>query len=233
MAGRVKEIISETHEARVKFFIEHPDFFTSLDDHPKSDIIDILVDAKGKGIVGGPLNVLKDAKELNVDSPAEANVQNKEVIQKETASVHISVDTQNIHVIDVEDTSSPDQNEQVEDIANEVPAIENVAPSDKAISAKENDIEENKSEEKDKEKKQEGEKEKVDQTEISASTKSSDNKGEESGKELAANTSLLAINTSHSMHIVNVEQKNITDMSSTELMMIVAQKMIKGLRKSK
>lgn len=50
MVGRANEIVKETHEDWVKFFVDKPGFFTSPDILPKSDILDILVDAKGKGI---------------------------------------------------------------------------------------------------------------------------------------------------------------------------------------
>lgn len=87
MVGRVKEIISETNEAWVKFFIENPNSFTSPEANPKSHTSDIPIDGKGKGVVDSPSTILKDAKELNAKSPTEANVQNKEEIQAEKVSV--------------------------------------------------------------------------------------------------------------------------------------------------
>lgn len=105
--------------------------------------------------------------------------------------------------------------------------VTDVAPSGKATSAKEDDIGENKLEEKDKEKNWEGEKEKEVKTETSASAQSSEKKGEESGREPIAQTTLLAITTA------NAKQKSITEMSSTKLMMIAAHKMIKEGTKEK
>lgn len=74
MVSRVKEIISETNEAWVQFFIEYLDLFTSSEANPKSDILYISVDGKDKDIVDSPSTILKDVKELNAESPAEANV---------------------------------------------------------------------------------------------------------------------------------------------------------------
>ncbi|XP_057838208.1 uncharacterized protein LOC131048314 [Cryptomeria japonica] len=162
MAGRVKEIISETNEAWVKLFIDNLDLFTSLEANPKSDTSDIPVDGKGK-----------------------------EEIQEEKASV------QNEQVIDVEDNSPLDQNEQVLDTTNVELIVTDAAPSGKATSAKEDDIGENKLEEKDKEKNQEGEKEKVLQNEISVYAQSSEKKGEESRRDPMTRTTLLAITTTN------------------------------------
>lgn len=50
MVGRVNEIVKETHEAWVKFFVDNLGFLTSPKVLPKSDILDIPVDARGKGI---------------------------------------------------------------------------------------------------------------------------------------------------------------------------------------
>lgn len=58
MIGIVNEIVKETQEAWVKFFIDNQKFFTSPNVPPKFDIPCIPTDAKGKGIIGGDPPVL-------------------------------------------------------------------------------------------------------------------------------------------------------------------------------
>ncbi|XP_057820993.2 CUE domain-containing protein 5-like [Cryptomeria japonica] len=187
--------------------------------NPRSDTSDILVDGKGKGVVDSPSTILKDVKELNADSLVEANLQNKEEIQAEKTGVHIE------QVIDVEDNSPLDQNEQVMDTTNVKPVVIDTTPSGETTDAKEVNIGENQPEEKAEEKNLEEEKEK--ETKISVSAQSSEKREEESGREPVARATLFAITTA------NVEQKSITEMSSNELMMIVAHKMIKEGTKEK
>lgn len=52
MVGRVNEIVKETNEAWVQLFFDNHGFFTSPDIPPKFDIPEILVNARGKGILG-------------------------------------------------------------------------------------------------------------------------------------------------------------------------------------
>ncbi|XP_059072498.1 uncharacterized protein LOC131873613 [Cryptomeria japonica] len=158
----------------------------------KTDTTDIPVEGKGKGIMGTSSTILKDIKILDIKPPVESNVHDTKVIP---ANVEILTDSESVQVINVEDNSPSDQNVQVEDtIHKEEPTVTDTAPSGEATSAKEEAM-------------------KVD--------KPSEEKKEESGRELVVSASLLSIDTSQ------VEQKSLTEMSSTELVMIVAQKMMK------
>lgn len=96
MVGRVKEIINQTHKARVQFFVENPGFFSSPKDNPKTDTTDISTEGKGKGVVGAPPIILKDTKELDEYPPTKSNVQEKEEIRVKVDNVHIPLITNTI-----------------------------------------------------------------------------------------------------------------------------------------
>lgn len=76
--GKVNEIVIETPEAWVKLFVDKSSFFTSLDTPPKSDIPDIPVDAKGKGILGEDPQVLEQKITEDIP-PTVTHVQDVEI----------------------------------------------------------------------------------------------------------------------------------------------------------
>lgn len=115
MVGKVHEIVKETHEAWVNFFVDKPSFFTSPDIPPKSDIPDISVDAKGKGILGENPEVLE--QKITKDIPlAVTHVQDVE-INKMVGNIPLIID-ETIEILEVE-------------------AAKITAPSGKATSAEE------------------------------------------------------------------------------------------------
>lgn len=74
MAGRVNEIINETHKAWVQFFLDNPNFFSSPKTNPKNNTTDIPAKERGKGVVGASPIILKDTKELDIEPPVESNI---------------------------------------------------------------------------------------------------------------------------------------------------------------
>lgn len=106
MVGKVNEIVKETHEAWVNFLVDKPGFFTSPDIPPKSDIPNIPVDAKGKGILGGDPPVLERKTSKDIP-PAVTLVQDVEINKLVDNPSIIDVDTVEVHEVEAVEKTAP------------------------------------------------------------------------------------------------------------------------------
>lgn len=104
MLGKVNEIVNETHKAWVKFFAANHGFHTSSE--PKIDTKDIMVEGKGKGIMGTSPSILKNIKILDIEPQVETNIHTNVEILAELESVKVA----SVHVTNVEDNSPLDLN---------------------------------------------------------------------------------------------------------------------------
>lgn len=101
MVGRVNEIVKETHEAWVKFFVDKLDFFTPPVFAPKFGIQDTSVDGKRKSILGLDSPVLE--QNLIEDIPLTvSSVHNVEKLVVNIEDVHDKRDTLKQNILDVE-----------------------------------------------------------------------------------------------------------------------------------